>query len=32
LPADSPQGQAILDLFRGDNPLSVTTQLRTTWR
>ncbi|OSC40078.1 DEAD/DEAH box helicase family protein [Mycobacterium decipiens] len=32
LPADSPEGQAILDLFRGDNPLSVTTQLRTTWR
>ncbi|KAA1250782.1 DNA or RNA helicase of superfamily II [Mycobacterium simiae] len=32
LRADSPEGQAILDLFRGDNPLSVTTQLRTTWR
>ncbi|MCV6986755.1 DEAD/DEAH box helicase family protein [Mycobacterium shinjukuense] len=32
LPADSPEGLAILDLFRGDNPLSVTTQLRTTWR
>ncbi|CAM4446443.1 Type III restriction enzyme, res subunit [Mycobacterium basiliense] len=32
LSADSPEGRAILDLFRGDNPLSVTTQLRTTWR
>lgn len=32
LRADSPEGQAILDLFRGDNPLAVTTQLRTTWR
>ena len=32
LRADSPEGQAVLDLFRGDNPLSVTTQLRTTWR
>jgi superfamily II DNA or RNA helicase len=30
--ADSPDGQAILELFRGDNPLSITTQLRTTWR
>lgn len=30
--ADSPDGQAILDLFRGDNPLSITTQLRTTWQ
>ena len=32
LRADSPEGMAVLDLFRGDNPLSVTTQLRTTWR
>ncbi|QUR68563.1 DEAD/DEAH box helicase family protein [Mycobacterium spongiae] len=32
LRADSPDGQAILDLFRGDNPLALTTQLRTTWR
>jgi superfamily II DNA or RNA helicase len=30
--ADSPDGQAILELFRGDNPLSVVTQLRTTWQ
>ena len=30
--ADSPDGQAVLELFRGDNPLSITTQLRTTWR
>jgi superfamily II DNA or RNA helicase len=30
--ADAPDGQAILDLFRGDNPLSVVTQLRTTWQ
>lgn len=32
LRTDSPEGQAILDLFRGDNPLSIATQLRTTWR
>lgn len=32
LRADSPEGQAILELFRGDNPLALTTQLRTTWR
>ena len=31
-PADSPDGQAILELFRGQPPLSLTTQLRTTWR
>jgi hypothetical protein len=30
--ADSPDGQTILELFRGDDPLSITTQLRTTWR
>jgi hypothetical protein len=30
--ADSPDGQAILELFRGDNPLSIITQLRTTWK
>jgi len=30
--ADSPDGQAILELFRGDNQLSLVTQLRTTWR
>lgn len=30
--ADSPDGQALLELFRGDNPLAITTQLRTTWR
>ncbi|MDT5126368.1 MAG: hypothetical protein QOH54_2012 [Mycobacterium sp.] len=30
--ADSADGQAILDLFRGDNPLSLVTQLRTTWQ
>jgi superfamily II DNA or RNA helicase len=30
--ADSPEGQAVLELFRGDNPLSITTQLRTIWR
>nr|WP_319457659.1 MULTISPECIES: hypothetical protein [unclassified Mycobacterium] len=30
--ADSPDGLAILDLFRGDNPLSLVTQLRTTRR
>ena len=30
--ADSPDGLAILDLFRGDNPLSLVTQLRTTWK
>ncbi len=28
----TPEGQAILELFRGDNPLALTTQLRTTWR
>ena len=32
LRADSPAGHAILELFRGENPLSVSTQLRTTWR
>ncbi|VBA57474.1 hypothetical protein LAUMK191_04057 [Mycobacterium attenuatum] len=32
LRAGSPEGQAILELFRGDNPLALTTQLRTTWR
>ena len=30
--ADSPDGQAILELFRGDNPLSIMTQMRTTWQ
>jgi hypothetical protein len=30
--ADSADGQAILELFRGDNPLSLITQLRTTWQ
>jgi len=32
LTADSPEGQAILDLFRGADPFAVTTQLRTVWR
>lgn len=32
LEADSPEGQAILDLFRGEDPFSVVTQLRTVWR
>ena len=29
---ESPDGQAILELFRGDNPLSIMTQMRTTWQ
>jgi hypothetical protein len=32
LVADSPDGQAILDLFRGADPFAITTQLRTIWR
>jgi superfamily II DNA or RNA helicase len=32
LAADSPEGQGILDLFRGADPFAVTTQLRTVWR
>jgi hypothetical protein len=32
LAADSAEGQAILDLFRGADPFAVTTQLRTVWR
>jgi hypothetical protein len=30
--ADSPEGLAVLDLFRGADPFAVTTQLRTVWR
>ena len=30
--ADSAEGLGVLELFRGDNPLSLSTQLRTTWR
>lgn len=32
LSADSPEGQAVLALFRGEDPFAVTTQLRTLWR
>ena len=32
LDARAPEGQAVLELFRAQNPLSVFTQLRTTWR
>lgn len=32
LAADSPEGLAILDLFRGADPFAVTTALRTVWR
>jgi hypothetical protein len=32
LTADSPEGQAVLDLFRGADPFAITTQLRTIWR
>jgi hypothetical protein len=31
LAADSPEGQAVLDLFRGEDPFSILTQMRTTW-
>jgi superfamily II DNA or RNA helicase len=31
LAADSSEGLAVLDLFRGEDPFSVVTQLRTTW-
>ena len=30
--ADSAEGQAILELFRGEDPFAITTQLRTLWR
>jgi hypothetical protein len=29
--ADSPEGYAVLELFRGEDPFSVTTQMRTLW-
>jgi superfamily II DNA or RNA helicase len=32
LSADMPSGQAVLTLFRGEDPFAVTTQLRTLWR
>jgi superfamily II DNA or RNA helicase len=32
LTADSPEGYAVLELFRGEDPFAVTTQLRTLWR
>jgi superfamily II DNA or RNA helicase len=32
LTADSPEGFAVLELFRGEDPFAVTTQLRTLWR
>ena len=32
LDAHTPDGQTVLELFRAQNPLSVFTQLRTTWR
>lgn len=32
LEADSPAGQAILELFQGEDPFSMVTQLRTVWR
>ena len=31
LAADSPEGLAVLDLFRGEDPFSLVTQMRTTW-
>jgi hypothetical protein len=31
LAADSPEGFAVLELFRGEDPFAVTTQLRTLW-
>lgn len=31
LAADSPEGYAVLQLFRGEDPFSVVTQLRTVW-
>jgi superfamily II DNA or RNA helicase len=31
LTADSPEGAAVLQLFRGQDPFSITTQLRTVW-
>jgi superfamily II DNA or RNA helicase len=30
--ADSPEGQAVLELFRGEDPFAVSTQMRTLWR
>jgi hypothetical protein len=31
LAADSPEGLAVLDLFRGEDPFSLLTQMRATW-
>jgi len=31
LGAGTPEGQAVVDLFRGEDPFSIVTQLRTTW-
>ena len=32
LDPQTPEGQAVLDLFRGENPMSVFTQMRTIWQ